>query len=360
MIHLTDIHISDFNSDGLQDLTFIGTGLDTRESLGDYVYYYRNTGNGFVNVSDELDFTERGFFHSSAIGDFNGDGHEDLTFWQSEFEPSIEFKESAGVILMNTGAGDFVRDREMVPAEFRPYYLTEVLHGDDVPPDFIRWGVSDISTADLNGTGCDDIVIGSQGIHNPSMILFNHCEGTLSKPAASADLVPIGTFLIPSVKGYDRVLNSFVFPINDDEFVDIAILRTGDLAHDDYKGNYLQFLRNNGDETFTDVTNTMIVQSTGPATLNRAHVHDFDDDGYLDIVFTIGAGFNEQEFTDVLWRGTATGLEQVDVDIDHLNGSLIVADTDSDGDMDLLLRNVKNVGLEEQAVEYRLLENITN
>jgi hypothetical protein len=353
MIHLTDILASDFDGDGLTDLVFSGTGLDTIDSRGDKVYYYRNTGAlPLVDASNDLDYDLRSFFHSSSIGDFNGDGFKDLTFWQSQHGGQVELTSSTGVVLNNNGAGDFVRDRAIVPEEFAPEYFRENQGGE--------WGISTVGAFDLNNSTCDDLVLGSLSVFNPSMILFNHCAGEFSKPALNRENVPSDTFVIPFVDRFERVLDVFEYPINDDEYTDIAILRTGDYYNDDYVGNYLQFLRNNGDQTFTDVTEDMIIQSNSTNTFDSAHVYDLDNDGYLDIVLTLGNIFDEDGESDFIWQGTASGLEQVKVDFEDVNGSLIVVDVNSDGDMDILVRRVFEFGRVNQRIEYRLLENMAN
>ena len=352
MIHLTDIQAGDFDGDGLTDLVFSGNGLDSVDSAGDRVYYYRNTGTlPLVDSSADLDYGLRSFFHSAAMGDFDGDGFTDLTFWQSQFGGTIELSDTTGVVVKGNGAGEFVRDRAIVPAEFAPEYFTENQGGE--------WGVSDVGAFNLNNSGCDDLVLGALSVHHGSMVLFNHCDGEFSKPALNRDDVQADTFVLPIVEGYERVVGVAEYALDDDEWIDLAVVRTGDYFGDDYVGNYIQFLRNNGDQTFTDVTDDIVTQSAGPKWLNKVHVHDFDGDGYMDMVFTVDNPFDDENITDVIWRGTPTGLEQVELDFEDVHGSLIIADVDSDGNLDILVRRVLNFGRDNQRIEYRLLENIT-
>ena len=72
-----------------------------------------------------------------------------------------------------------------------------------------------------------------------------------------------------------------------------ALSRTDDA----YESTYLQVLRNNGDNTFTDVTDSTVTQGTTEAAFGKAVVHDFDQDGYNDVVFR-----------HAMFKGTAEGL----------------------------------------------------
>jgi hypothetical protein len=348
MVHLTDILPGDYDGNGTVDLIFTGNGHDVFESFGDRVYYFTNPGNmPLVNSNSKLNFDTRAFFHSASVGDFNGDGHLEPQMWQSSDGPNLTL-ETSGVILINDGNGTFVRNTEIVSEKFLPEYIQEL------KPGVGSWNVLDNKAFDLNNSGCSDLVLGSMEDSHPSMILWNNCEGLVSEPAVYADNVPIGTYIIPAVTGFELVIEMVEYPLNEDDYIDLSIIRTSK----DYQGNYIQFLRNNGDQTFTDVTESTVTQSSGPKWHNKAYVHDFDKDGFMDMVFTVDNGFEDKNVTDVIWRGTAAGIEQVELDWEDVNGSLVVIDVNSDGNMDILVRKVFNFGRESQYIEYRLLENI--
>jgi hypothetical protein len=92
---------ADFDDDGLRDI-FVAQGhvLDTIEKTTGYLTYkqppllMRNTGKGFVNVSDSAGLTMRLAARGAAFGDLDNDGDTDVVLAQTDGPP---------VVLRNNG-----------------------------------------------------------------------------------------------------------------------------------------------------------------------------------------------------------------------------------------------------------------
>lgn len=339
MIQLVDIMVSDYDGNGVNDFVMAGSGLDAFEGNGDHLEYYRNIGQLPLVRSDEmLGFEQAAFVHAATKGDFNGDGFEDVSAWQCCVSPTVEYQDSAGIVLMNNGAGDFTHDPDFVPEEFAPEYVQERFQEGS-------WQILEAQALDLNGSTCDDLIVGGNGAPNYTQILWNHCNGTLSTPKADPN-DQSESYVLPMVDGYDIVLSVEPIHINNDDEIDLLVSRTDS----EYEGSYIQILTNNGDLTFTDESDRYIEQPADETAIGQAYIEDFDGDGYTDIVFA-----------HAMYRGTAEGLVQVDVDINSIYDMFIVVDIDGNGKTDVLLRHVvpETFGWPDQTIEYTLFENVS-
>ena len=115
---------------------------------------------------------------------------------------------------------------------------------------------------DYNNDGLPDIVIAAA--HAGCTLYRNNGDGTFTD-------VSVGS-------GLDECINAFVVIAGDydnDGFVDLFVTRQGF-----YYGDCALY-HNNGDGTFTNVTEKAGVQNWGPA--YTAHFVDYDNDGYLDL-----------------------------------------------------------------------------
>jgi hypothetical protein len=341
MIMPVDFLVHDYDGNGTLDIVVAGTGLDKAHGAGDKAELWINNGQlPLVNQSTDLNFNETLFTHSATKGDFNGDSFTDVSLWQCCVVPNVSFQESSGATLINDGNGVFEHVKEYVPAEFDPEYIRARMENTG------SWAVIDSLAIDLNGSGCDDLVIGAVGSVHPSQILWNHCEGSLSKPVLTADEVS-ETTVLPDDGEWVQILGIMEYPVNGDEHKDLLVLR----STYEGEGMHLQLLRNNGDNTFTDVSENSTIEPYTYIPTDQNRLFDFDGDGYLDI-----------SFIDAVYRGTATGLEKVELDINQFYGAVFPIDVDNDGDVDLVHRNIldSTFGFSNQEVSYTVLENLSN
>ena len=121
---------------------------------------------------------------------------------------------------------------------------------------------------DFDGDGLLDIMVTSSGPVDQMHLFHNNGDGTFEDVTAQAGLTG-------EVGGLNLVETDY----NNDGYPDVLILRGG------WWGNYgrypMSLLRNNGNETFDDVTEEAGLMSLGPT--QTAAWADFDNDGWLDL-----------------------------------------------------------------------------
>ena len=207
--------------------------------------------------------------HSMAVGDFNGDGMDDILV--GDFSGSFVLLQTASGYFRYL-ANDFLHTlsanwREPTIANSRPALLL------------------DLHMADLNGDGFDDIVAGWGGDHVAvrSRVFFNDGQGGFS--VARSNLLAV------SIYGESNTLHMKTFSADFDRDGDLDLLILDSRFDPYYGGNYLQFLENDGRGNFTDATTARLGDPAAfPDTYSdRLHWTDFwqvldvNGDGALDI-----------------------------------------------------------------------------
>ena len=131
---------------------------------------------------------------------------------------------------------------------------------------------------DFDGDGNLDVMCSSFGFHDQLRLFHNNGDGTFTERTVEAGLV-----------GECGGLNIIQTDYNNDGFPDVLVLRGGWLGSEGHFPKSL--LRNNGDGTFEDVTESAGLLSLKPS--QTAVWLDYDNDGWLDLF--IG---NESNATD--------------------------------------------------------------
>ncbi|UCE19883.1 MAG: VCBS repeat-containing protein [Gemmatimonadota bacterium] len=252
---------------------------------------YRNDGDGtFTDVTHDAGLGHTGWNGGTAIGDYNNDGYLDIY---------ISVHTGANVLYKNNGDGTFT----------------------DVTP---RAGVGDtgygtgVAFADYDNDGDADLYVGNQGY--PDILYRNNGDGTFSDVTSMAMLGHPGHSSCPEFGDFD----------NDGDL---------DLYLCNYGYNYTDpniLYRNNGDGTFTDVT-----ENAGVGDINKgadARFGDCDNDGDLDIYLANRGQANvlyqnngDGTFTDV---ARETGVDDQGYGLGTGWG-----DYDNDGDLDIYVVN---------------------
>jgi hypothetical protein len=121
---------------------------------------------------------------------------------------------------------------------------------------------------DFDNDGFLDLMISGSGLHSQLRYFHNNGDGTFTDMTQAAGLT-----------GLTGGLNMVQGDYNNDGFMDVLVLRGGWLGKDGRWPNSL--LRNNGDNTFTDVTEEAGLLSYHPT--QSAVWFDYNGDGWLDL-----------------------------------------------------------------------------
>ncbi|WP_158607355.1 CRTAC1 family protein [Rhodohalobacter sp. SW132] len=192
-----------------------------------------------------------------------------LSDWQPD---NMEYRWLLNIAYMTLGKHpDEVPDRWIIPAErFSSDYTINRFH--DVAP---KAGLADEMglsggsiTEDFNNNGLIDIMASSWGLTDQLQYYENNGDGTFTRRTDEAGLT-----------GLTGGLNIIHADYNNDGFADVLVLRGAWLGEAGHHPNSL--LRNNGDGTFTDVTESSGILSFHPT--QTAVWADFNNNGWLDL-----------------------------------------------------------------------------
>jgi hypothetical protein len=364
---------ADFDGDGLVDLFF--TRVDGPDVL------YRNTGNGFEDVSAQAGFTHALPTSGAASADIDNDGDLDLyvtasthgRFYLYINDGAGHFSEQAmerGAAVMadslsrrgmGVAFGDYDRDgfldiltsdhsRPMATSGSRllrnlgaenPGHFEDVTHATGL--DVYRQALALPNTAyrfqpqftDLDSDGHLDVVFASDS--RTSQLFWNNGDGTFTDGTLPAGVGTDKSGMGSAVGDYDGDgdLDWFVTAIFDTPFLGVN------------PGNRLY--RNNGNRTFTDVTTAAGVRNSGTGDQlswgwGTAFL-DYDNDTDLDLAMTngwvaLGYGADRTTLRRNNGDGTFSDVSASSAITDTGQGrGLLRLDYDSDGDEDVLVVN---------------------
>jgi ASPIC and UnbV/FG-GAP-like repeat len=344
----------DFDNDGDLDLF-----VDNHYNIGSYLYQHNGNGT-FTDILPVSGLKRAGDRHGSAWVDFDNDGDLDLSITkgarhghgfgikQDELYQNLgasqftNIAETAGVTNTwgrgrSVAGGDYDNDGhpDLLLGNLRTDLVLLKNDGDGTFLDItVQAGLGDLkynecTFADYNNDGFPDIFCTSSQAQRPSkdILLKNNGDGTFTNASNQA--------------GIRRLLNGRAIAWGDydnDGDLDLFISRGIDIS-------FKQTLyRNNGDETFTDVTDQA---GLGSICNNRAAAWgDFDNDGYLDL-YVVDSGsdpegkgpnylyWNNQDgtFTDV---ASSAGVEDL---VTSRGRGAAWGDYDNDGFLDLFVTN---------------------
>jgi hypothetical protein len=293
----------DFDNDGDLDLSITkgamgGQGLGTKQDE-----LYENLGAGqFTNIAVAAGVTNTfGRGRGMAWGDYNNDGYPDLLLGNLKTDLAL---------LKNNGDGTFTD--VSVQAGLGGLQYTECVF------------------VDYDNDGFPDIFCTLSESHNTSndILLKNNGDGTFANVTSQAGILPLNNGRSIAWGDYDN-----------DGDLDLFVSRGTD------NGSLKQTLyRNNGDGTFTDVTDQ---SGLGVIADNRAAAWgDYDNDGYLDLYVVnsgsdpLGKGANylfrnnhDGTFTDV---ASSAGVAVL---VTSRGRGAAWGDYDNDGFLDLFVTN---------------------
>ncbi|WJW76302.1 FG-GAP-like repeat-containing protein [Thiohalobacter sp. IOR34] len=327
---------ADIDNDG--DLDLYVTSLSDKR-----FYLYINDGKGgFTEEAAargaSIGGTDEHYGFSVTFGDYDGDGYLDIhtTEWRTDdLNPGAAASNSR--LLRNQGSS-------------RPGYFDDVTLSAGVSVDAVPGtaaGTFSLASrfADLDQDGFQDLLI--TGDFGTSRLFWNNGDGTFTDGTQAANVGTDENGMGSALADFDGDgrIDWFVASIYDPE-------NTCATASCTWRGSGNRLFRNNGDRTFTDVTDSAGVRD-GSWGWGASFI-DYDNDGDQDLVLTNGMNFpNEATYTlddpfenDVMrfWENDGAGVFTEKAALvgltDTASGKgLLTFDYDKDGDLDIFVVN---------------------
>lgn len=189
-------------------------------------------------------------------------------------------------------------------------------------------------TEDFNNDGHIDIMASSWGLQDQLQYYQNNGDGTFTKKTKEAGLT-----------GITGGLNLIHGDFDNDGYADVFVLRGAWLANDGEHPNSL--LHNNGDGTFSDVTESAGLLSEHPT--QTAAWGDYNNDGWLDLYIgneTTRNSFHPSELYKNNKDGTFTNVaEEVGIGTTGFIKGVVWGDYDNDGLQDLYVSRLGDTNL---------------
>ncbi len=261
----------DLNNDGLLDIV-IANGV-LKDGSTPQVYANRG-GNVFENVTAAAGIKEPATYGAigAALGDYDRDGDLDIFFNGLMNSPNRLYRNEGGFKFT-----DVTKASGMAAQPFHNGFVAFFAdYNNDLYPDLLVTALAPWDVT-VQGLRRDYAVASKQQVHADATRLFrNNRNGTFTDVTFEAGLTrPMGT------------MGAGVADLDNDGFVDFYY-GTGDPQLSRIEPN--RFFRNNGDGTFSDLTDFVKFQRPG----NKGHgvcFIDYDDDGDLDLYAQLGGHY---------------------------------------------------------------------
>ncbi|MCI0692378.1 FG-GAP-like repeat-containing protein [candidate division KSB1 bacterium] len=282
---------ADYDNDG--DLDLLVTNREQNNVL------YSNNGNGtFAKITQSVIFTDGGNSRGISWGDYDNDGYIDI-FIGNHYQKSY--------LYHNNGNGTFTK------------VTSGAIVNDEGIPYNVSWGDYD------NDGDLDLFVANCCGRNN--FLYSNNGNGTFTKITQGAIVNDGGNSISANWVDYDNDGDLDLFVTNGDVNVP-------------YNKNFLY--TNNGDGTFTKVTQGAIMNDQG--NFWSSSWGDYDNDGDLDLFVATIDNQNNLLYTN---NGDGTFTKVTSGDIVN-NGAITFGsswgDYDNDGDLDLFVTRKAGTG----------------
>jgi len=272
-----DVEFADFNGDGNLDMHLAG-GTDTNDYYADQLVFFNTGNNKFIRT--KLDLPHNMFTHDSEVYDFNGDGYYDIITLDYNKQNSISFGNADGTFT------SYVMDPTARNAR----------------------GASGVAVGDFLDNGSTTIILtDSSGDGNRDTNLFSYTTKDGKLDLVDVAQLPASRF---SLAKWDSVrhapghaIRTEAMDFNHDGLMDVIVFEwMWNPLMPDNRPSEVQFLRNNGNGDFSDVTEDVLVNYDHNRNASYAPLFmDVNNDGLVDIFLSSSdypSGPNQRPYHD--------------------------------------------------------------
>lgn len=294
-VHPRKVLFADFNGDARPDVYIADHGWDTTPFPGAQNKLYLSRADGSWEDATSRLPALNDFTHTAAAADIDGDGDIDIFAGNGYGGQNLILP----YMLLNDGKGNFTQTRAILPTA-----SGQVL-------DILSFHMFPGATlSDLNGDGLPELLVTADASESfntlrQTIVLWNQ-GGKFSQSSMTALPQPAG---LPNHIDLDVQRMDF----NGDGRQDLVIIGTNGQPF--YDGAFVQLLRNDGGNVFTDVTaqsmsaadamTSLPGKSTGAAWPIWIKVLDFNNDGVMD--FSVEYVGQLRATTPLVWLNDGAG-----------------------------------------------------
>lgn len=250
------IKFGDFNGDGNMDM-FVAPSTDMTNHYGDALVFMNSGSNSFTKQT--LPVPVQTWSHDSAVYDLNNDGLIDIVATDYGINMNVHFGRADGTFDTYLGNG-----------------ATSGASGLSVA-DYLGDGSATFIMTDASSGELSDTVLYSWSTVSGKLVLnkiavlpeSRFYQSKYDDARATAGWAPHG-------------VRNFSMDFNDDGLMDVIVI--DNLSGNDINMSEMQFLRNNGGGSFTDVTDDVLVNyNTDTQASYNPTIMDVNNDGLVDI-----------------------------------------------------------------------------
>ncbi|MBM38506.1 MAG: hypothetical protein CMO97_05475 [Woeseia sp.] len=288
--HFSRSLVADFNGDGIDDflrpsiLHLSNNGVIQNKSQS-------NLPSWMFAIDDNSETPNGAYTHDMYAGDIDNDGDLDVFGAWSHSDESLGPTNHNMGILINDGFGNFTTN----------WNFYKMPSPSEVGAEHILWNTT-AAVGDFDNDGYVDVSVGwanpGQAKHYGFADTYENSSGAVFWNDGNMDWSKYWSELPTNYWGENGVANDMeVMDINNDGLLDIVLASTP--ADPYYDGRVIQLFLNNGNRTFSDVSEqygsiTKYTEGSGSGWWNgegTLHILDFDNDGDLDIVDSVNGTY---------------------------------------------------------------------